>query len=196
MLGGQKQDELVTQLQQRRLVIEAEIASTSQSIENLVAAIASSAALALAKRVTELEAKVAGLEGERHEVMEALNEIEQSRAVMSMDEISVLLDKVTRNDSAEFDDGPRRLLASEIHRVIRKIEMFSGDPAQPWDAKDEPESSRIEAMTAFERLMLNSYYIIHYVSGESEHIRPMEASSIQYSTNTRQRLAGRRSESL
>ncbi|WP_291211760.1 recombinase family protein [Dokdonella sp.] len=195
VLGGQKQDELAAQLQQRRLIIEAEIAGISQSIENLVAAIAESAALALSKKVAELEVKAIELEAERTQVSVALNDIEQSRAGMSKEEIEGLLDKITRNGSQDFDDRPRRLLASEINRVIRKIELFSNDSARPWDGEDAAESSRIEAMAPWERQMLNSYYIVHYSTGESEYVRPYEADSLIYPTTTRMRINALRDKS-
>lgn len=188
VLGGQKQDELATQLQQRRLVIDAEISSISKSIDNLVNAIAESPASALSKKVTELEAKAAGLEAERAQTIAALNEIDQSRAVMSKDELSALLDRITGTEATDFDDSSRRLLASEINRVIRRIDMFSNGPVLPWEIEDAATAARVEAMTLRERKMLNSHYVIHYRTGESEYVYPYEDVGVIFPTNTRERI--------
>jgi DNA invertase Pin-like site-specific DNA recombinase len=182
VLGGQKQDELVASLRQRRLQIGSEVARAMTAIENLVTAIADSPALALSKRVAELEARVAGWNQERDEIASALNEIEQSKAVMSKEEIAVLLDLIQDTGAPDFDDKPRRLLAGELQRVIRKIELFSSSPIRPWEIEEGVE------LTTWQRQMASSHYIVHYVTGESEYIRPHEAMSTIYPTNTREKI--------
>lgn len=192
VLGGQKQDELGAQLERRRLTIDAEIAGFNQSIDNLVEAIAESPGTALSKKVTELESKVAGLEAERTQTVAALNEIDQSRTVMSKEEIAGLLDRITSPEGTDLEENPRRLLASEINRVIRRIDVFSNGPIQPWEVDDSDLARRIEGMTLHERKMLNSHYIIHYRTGESEYVQTEERASVIFPTNTRERLESNR----
>lgn len=195
VLGGKRQDELVLQLQNRRLLIDSEIASKSQAIENLVAAI-ESGSVALGRRVAELEGEVAKLRLELNEVVASLNDIDQSRAVMSADELLGLLDRITPGSADAFDDAPRRLLASEIRRVIREIELFSYEATQPWHTNDPAEAAWIEGLSLWERRLLSSHYIVHYKTGESEYIKPLEKQSLMYPTNTRESIEAIRQRRL
>ena len=193
VLGGERQDQLIASLRQRTLSLEAEIAKQDQSIANLIASVEVSGAAGplLAARANELAGSKAENQRSLLEVRNAVDVAERQQQVMSREEIEALIEKVSDKEANAKDDSTRRLLASEIKRVVSKVELASGPLSQPWDSVDEEELRWLEELKPWERQLVNSHYVIHYVTGEKEYVEPISRRSVVFGQSARRPSHGR-----
>jgi DNA invertase Pin-like site-specific DNA recombinase len=193
VLGGQRQDQMLVHLRRREAVLREQVEQNTRAIENLLGSMESAGAAShhLARRAGERETETIEWQNEMLEISREIDGIERRQHVMSTDELTELMDKITNRAAESGDDSLRRLLASEIRRVVRRIELFYGGKPQPWDAQTLAEAERLEALPMWEKQLIHSYYVVHYVTGESEYIEPIASRAIPFSTNTRERLEAR-----
>jgi DNA invertase Pin-like site-specific DNA recombinase len=192
VLGGQRQDQTLAHLRRRELALREQIARHETAIENLLGNLemAGPASHHLARKAGEHELERSKCLLEVHEVAVEIDGIERRQHVMSVEELGALMDKMATKNNDD-DDALRRLLASEIRRVVKHIELFYGGNAQPWDAPTPDEASRIEQLRPWERKLLYSYYVVHYVTGESEYIEPINGTVIPFGSGAQEQLRAR-----
>jgi DNA invertase Pin-like site-specific DNA recombinase len=187
VLAGQKHDDLLAGFSSRKLQLESDIAKHSRSIHNLVESLAEAASPSISRRLVELESSAAALQLELDRVEIQINEIDQGRAAMSTAEVMDLIGQLSKEGDGG-DDHPRRILASEIRRVVRRIDLHSATQLFPWEGSSEEAVRELESMTDWELQMRSSHFVIHYLTGESELVQPEEGMRLTYRSDTGSRL--------
>jgi DNA invertase Pin-like site-specific DNA recombinase len=172
LLGGERRDQKVASLRHELLRTDELLASNERKLANLVAALSEGGSSAIGHEIRRLEQEQREAELRRNSLDLELGRVLSTALVTNRGELMKLLNRIAvrRDRRARLEE--RRAFSAEIRRVVKRVELFSQAPPDPWMADSEMEMEMLERLSEHalrERLFS---FRVEYLSGESETIFP------------------------
>jgi DNA invertase Pin-like site-specific DNA recombinase len=182
VLGGRSRDDTLAEIRANMLRLDDQLVKVNAKIAKLTNALADlddeQKPKAVIDRIREFDTQAHHLRAERSAAEMRLNELLASQIVVDETEMAALIDKVAVKKGKKPDEDTRRLVASEIRRVVELVTVFTASPDQPYDADSNEEEQALEKLTRHERNEMSAYFVVRYHSGESEYVQPNKGRTV------------------
>ncbi|MEP7043720.1 MAG: recombinase family protein [Dokdonella sp.] len=172
LLGGERRDDKISALQKeiRRLVELATV--NSARLENLVNVLGAGGSPTIAAEIRRIELEQASNDAARTSSEIELSRLLGSALVSNRDELMRLLNRIAVRRDRKPQVDARRSFSAEIRRVVKRVELYSGESVDPWMAESEMEMEMLEKLSEHALRERRHYFRVEYLSGELDTIHP------------------------
>jgi DNA invertase Pin-like site-specific DNA recombinase len=191
LLGGERREDQVSKLQSEVRRIDQTLTTNAQRLKNLVEAIAVGGGVSIAGEIRRVELEQATLARDKTKAEFQLSGILNSALVSNREELLKLLHRITVRRDRHVRVEERRMFSAEVRRVVRRVEMFSGFPAHPWDGDTDMEVELLSKLSDHALREWNHYFRVEYLSGETDTIEPYRQKIQMHAAASQRRLHGK-----